>query len=204
MADKKFLSDVEEACDLALEAVGFQKLRKGRVVWSISHEFLGWVGLNRGNHGEFVRINPFVGVHAVDVMKLCASLDEARYVKGEIASYAIPIGELIPDELNFLFKIGDDLSIEATRLARVIHTGAVPYMSSIASYDSLLGLIEDRMSMLGGYPQRYAVVLHLLGRTDEAIAFVRNVMDQKTDFAAYSSDHFLKFGRNFLEVFENA
>ena len=201
MTDKKFLHDLEESCDQALEAIGFRKLRKGRVVWNISHEFLGWVGLNRGNHGDFVRLNPFIGVHSVEVMKLCAFLNEEKYVKGDIASYSIHLGELIPDELGFLFEVGDDLSIEASRLASAIHSAAVPYMNSIAKYKTLLPLVEARMPLLGGYPERYAVILHLMGRTDDATAFVQSVMGQKDGFSQFFSDHFRKFGQNFLKMF---
>jgi len=200
MADKKFLMSVDEECEAALVSVGFQKLRKGRVVWCISPEFLGWVGLNRGNHGDLVRINPFVGVHAVAVMKLCCSLDENKYVKGDIATYAVHLGELIPDELNFEFKIGDDLSIEAARLATVIHKVALTYMNSIADYDVLLSLVTDRMPMLGGYPERYVAILHLLGRSREAAQFVKDVMNKTDDFAKYFSESFQKFGQNFKKM----
>ena len=166
----------------------------------LSPNFLGWVGLNRGNHGSMVRINPFVGVHAIDVMTLCAKLEEERYVPGEIATYALHLGQLLPDELAFEFHVGESIADEANGLAEHIAKTAVEYMKSVADYDALLPLVEERMPMLGGYPERYAAILHLSGMAEEAREFVNGVLAQREGLARYSSDSFTRFGHNLLTI----
>jgi hypothetical protein len=200
MADKKFLHEIEEAVVSALTPVGFRRLPRGAIVCELASNFLGWVGLNRGNHGSMVRINPFVGVHATDVMKLVAKLDGERYVPGALATYAIHLGELLPDELTFEFHVGESLTDEANRLAGHIANTAVDYMKSIAGYGALLPLVEHRMPLLGGYPERYAAILHLSGRTEAAREFVSGVLARRESLARYSSDSFARFGQNFLDM----
>lgn len=201
MADKKFVRLVDDACECALVNLGFKRLRRGTVVWEISPSFLGWIGLNRGNHGTTLRINPFVGIHAVDVMALSEQFGGRKYSKGEIATYAIHIGELIPDELTYEFHVGEPVSTEADRLAKDILKAGLPYMRSIASYETLLPLIEERMPMLGGYPERHALILQLGGKSDQAREFVEGVLSEKGNLAEYSHASFANFGANFLQHF---
>ena len=120
MAQSEFDRAVQDACESALVAVGFKRLRRSTIIWEISEKFWGWVGLNRGNHGDMVRVNPFIGIHAVDLMKLCDQLDESKYSKGAYATYAIHLGEILPDELVFEFHKGRDLSHDAERLAKCV------------------------------------------------------------------------------------
>lgn len=203
MANREFIRKVEDACEAALVNVGFRRLRRGTIIWEISPNFWGWVGLNRGIHGNSVRVNPFVGVHAVDVMKFCAQFDEMKYVKGAYATYAIHLGELLPTELTFDFQDEKNISGEAARLAKNIAATGLNYMRSIASYEALLPLLESRMPMLGGYPERYAAALYLGGKHDAARNFVAEVLSREGGFTKFSSEFFVKFSANFLNKIEN-
>lgn len=200
MTESKFIRIVEDACESALVDVGFKRLRRGTIIWEISPSFWGWVGLNRGIHGDSVRINPFVGIHAVDVMTLSAQLDEVKYVKGAYATYAKHLGEFLPDEPTFEFPCGDAVSDESVRLAKSVADAGLHYMLSIASYEALLPLIESRMPSLGGYPERYAVALYISGKEALARNFVMGVLNREGDLARFSSNSFAKFGANFLRI----
>lgn len=199
MADKAFIRDVEDVCETALINVGFKRMRRGTIIWEISPDFWGWVGLNRGIHGDVVRINPFVGVHAVKVMKLCAQFDGTEYIKGEYATYAIHLGELLANEPTFEFQDGKDTQGEAERLAQSVGGAGLQYMQSIANYEALLPLLESRMSMLGGFPERYAASLYLSGTHDSARKFVATVLDETSNLAKVSSNFFAKFYANYFE-----
>ena len=200
MTSSDFAKGVEEACESALVDAGFKKLRKGRVVYEISSDFFGWVGLNKGVHGDMLRINPFVGVHAIAVMKLCAQLENVKYVKGEYATYAIHLGQILPDASTFEFRVGESYFEESRRLANCLAQRGLEYMISIADFDGLLPLIEARIPMLGGYPERYACMLYLCGKRVQARRFVSNVMNLEGDLARISNDSFATFADNFLKL----
>jgi hypothetical protein len=193
MADKEFIRNVEDVCETALVKVGFKRLRRGTIIWEFSPDFWGWVGLNKGLHGTFIRINPFVGVHAVEVMKLCAQFDGSKFIKGAYATYAIHLGEVLPTELTFEFQDGKDMHGEAERLAQSVAAAGLQYMQTIANYEALVPLLESRMSMLGGYPERYAASLYLSGKHDSARQFVAAVLNKTGDLAKFSSNFFEKF-----------
>lgn len=200
MTEIQFVRIVEDACESALISVGFKRLRRGTIVHEISAAFWGWVGLNKGIHGDMIRINPFVGVHAVEVMKLCAQLENSKYVKGAYATYAIHLGELLPEAPTFEFHREVAVDEEAGRLAACIVEAGLNYMRSISSYEVLLPLIATRMPMLGGYPERYAAALYLSGKPEIACDFVRGVLNSGGELAKFASPSFTRFGENFLEM----
>jgi hypothetical protein len=200
MVNSEFIRSVEDACESALVAAGFKRLRRGTIIWEISPSFWGWVGLNEGNHGDMVRINPFIGIHAVDLMKLWDQLDESKYSKGAHATYAIHLGEILPDELVFEFHKGKDLSHDAARLAKCVADTGLKYMQSIADYDELIPLFKEFIPTLGGYPERYALALHLSGKHAEAREFVLNSLNKDGELARISNNSILKFAANFLKM----
>jgi len=139
-----FVREVEDACEAALVEIGFKRPRRGDVYLEITNEFLGWVGLNQGNHPDFLRINPFIGIHCVPMMELSKKLGDEKYRKGQYATYAIHLGEICPNVDEFLFRQGDDIELEARRLSITIGEHAFPWMKEHASYAMLLPLIETR------------------------------------------------------------
>lgn len=164
------LKSIENSCAAALSQVGV-KVKSGTGTLPIGNAFSGWVGLNSGRHKGFIRINPFVGVHCQQIMKLVASASGKKYRPSELATFSIYLGELCPEVSQFVFNDGDDSTKEAERLASTIEEFGFPYMRKIASYDALLPLLEKRVPTLGGYPQRYAAALYLSGKIDMALEF---------------------------------
>jgi len=187
--------DILGRCVKALVADGFEKYKKYGVDFSINDDWYCWVGLNTGVYSEKVRLNPFVGVHARSIMKLYAKVSGRKYNR-EVATYSIHLGEIAPTLNVFDFFVGrDDFDAEASRLARSYIVHGLPYAKSIARYDVILPLLESRIDMLGGYPERVACCLYLMGRMDDARSFTEQ-------FLAAQQDYFADFAVPFLRMLD--
>jgi hypothetical protein len=166
----KFIDEVELACNVALSSYDFHFPRRGTRLISISTDIYGWVGLNRSKTGNTWRINPFVGLHCVSIMRLwyeLASHRKLKYLRGQTATASLHLGELAPNVDGFSFEQSQPPESEARRLAEAIIEFGVPWMRENANLEALLSLFRRKEEMLGGYPERIAVVLFLLGRFNE-------------------------------------
>lgn len=170
--DKNFAQSVEDQCDKELVALGLKRPRKGTRYLEITDNFLGWVGLNRGSFEGHLRINPFIGIHCIPIMKLREELQGNRYKKGQYATFAIHLGEICPDIKQFIFEDDGNMCAEAKRLSSTIREYGFPWMNEHANYERLLPLIESRTATLGGYPQSVALGYFLMGRNEKAHEFV--------------------------------
>lgn len=194
-----FKKDIRLKCYDALERNGFTRFAKEGVDWPLDAGFHCWVGLNTGLYSDRVEINPFVGVHVVPIGRLRAALEGCKYDRG-VATYAIPMGEILPvrNERAFAFTPEQSDSFvdsETQRLAVLYANAGLAYARSIASYKALLPLLEGRVEMLGGYPERIACCLYLMGEISRARAFV-------DDFLAREPDYFDSFGGPFLSMID--
>lgn len=183
------------ACYDALEAVGFTRYRKEAVDWPLGNGFHCWVGLNSGVEQEHVSVNPFVGLHVVPIEKLWASTKIGKYpgkYSRSTATYAVHMGTLTPHEPVFEFTSQINVEAEAARLAHLYATTGLRYAESIASYEQLLPLLEERLPMLGAYPERVASCLYLMGRKDEARVFVEEFLKEHRDYFEGFAIPFLK------------
>ena len=163
----------EELCDKALGEKGFVRPRRGSRYWELNDNFLGWVGLNIGAHPEFVRINPFIGIHIVPVMERIASLEHKKYRKGDIATVALHLGEVAPDVPEFVFQGIAAAEDEAARLASIIYEYAVPWFQRHANYEVILEMLLQEDYRLGGIPERAAVTMVAMGQIDRAREYIR-------------------------------
>jgi hypothetical protein len=194
--DSKFKSAIVLACCDALQQEGFTRFRKENVDWPLDNGFHCWVGLNTGLYPEFVEINPFVGVHVVQIEKLWGKLEQGskyacKYSRSS-ATYARHMGEFAPDVPAFQFTRSTDVASEARRLAQLYATVGLEFAKVIADYESLLPLLKQRIDMLGAYPERYASCLYLMGRKGEAHAFVENFLPMHRDYFEGFAIPFLK------------
>ena len=122
-----------------------------------------------------------------------------KYNRG-VATYAVNMGtvEAVADEWAFAFGPQQSegfIDAECDRLARLYATGGLDYARSIASYEALLPLLQQRVDMLGAYPEKYASCLYLMGRKGEARAFVE-------EFLPKWRDYFEGFAIPFLEMLD--
>jgi hypothetical protein len=169
--DKKAVNEIESACDAAFAAFGFKSRRRGNPLIVLDEHFLGWIGLNRGNQGDVLRIEPFIGLHCIPVMRLWYEIDQKKYVPGATATVAVHLGELEPNIDAFIFR-PPDIEGEARRLAQSVAHFGVPWMRAHANLNALLPLLREKENMLGGFPARVAIVLFLLGRFGEVSEYL--------------------------------
>jgi hypothetical protein len=178
----RFRKGVIRACCEALARLGFDHYRMYDVDLPFDEKFHCWVGLNSGLYDQHVEVSPFVGIHAVHVNKL-ASLGRQKYDRS-VATYAVHLGTLdcARDENAFFFRpewSDAVLESEARRLAHLYATCGVEFARGIASYEALLPLLEERVPWLGGYPERVAACLYLMGRRERAREFTKTFMASK-------------------------
>ena len=195
-----FAKDVLRSCESALVSVGFRKIRQQSVVYNLSSDFLGWVGLNYGYEGSAVRINPFVGVHCIPMMRLIEELSGFKYQLGRHATYAVHLMVIDQDVAVFDFLPGDDLDEKAKALASVLIRVAVPFMEEFATLDALLPVLRYRVPELGGFPQRVAVTLYLMGDREGAASFVKERRAEYADDEEVVREHFDRFAIPFLRL----
>ena len=200
--DRMFVSSVEKACVIALIEKGFESPRSRTRFIRLDNEFLGWVGLNRGNYSDYLQINPFIGLHCIPIMRLKSELAKEKYKEGDLASYSIHMGEIAPDVPQFIFNEQTDLAKEAGRLANEIFIHGVPWMKARANYEALTPMLEAKIEMLGGFPEKYASALYFSGKQETAVQFVQ----ERTDLfdPNYEGTYSLheKFGKPFLEMLD--
>ena len=189
--DAVFKKAVLLQCYRALETAGFTRYRKQEVDWPMQNGFHCWVGLNTSSEKELVQINPFVGVHVVSVMQLYSNLEKRKYSRN-IATYAVHMGTLAPRERLFQFTRQADIAEEANRLACLYADVGLSYAMSLGTYDRLLPFLQERVSMLGAYPERVASCLYLMGREDEARCFVEVFLKEHRDYFEGFAVPFLK------------
>jgi hypothetical protein len=190
--DAAFKQAVLLKCYEALEAEGFTRYRKQDVDWPMENGFHCWVGLNTGLEKEYLDINPFVGVHVVPIMKLYTFLEGRKYSRST-STYAVHMGELVPKEQAFLFTRETDVAAQAARLARLYLDAGLSYALSIGTYERLLPLLQERVPMLGAYPERVASCLYLMGRKEEARLFVEEFLQDHRDYFEGFAVPFLRF-----------
>lgn len=168
----------------ALQSVGFTRFRKSNVDWPLHEGFHCWVGLNTGLYSDHVEINPFVGIHVVQLDKLWEGIQVGKYpgkYSRSVATYARHMGELERAEhvpgFEFTPEHSDEfIQSELERLAHLYATVGLEFAHSLASYEALLPLLRERVPMLGGYPQRVASCLYLMGRKAQARQFVEEFL----------------------------
>jgi hypothetical protein len=187
--DATFKKRIRLECFDALERAGFTRFRKEGVDWSLDNGFYAWIGLNTALEPNRVEILPFVGLHVVQIEKLC-SLKGGRYpykYNRGTATYGINMGSLesIADERAFAFapqQSDEFIQSECERLAHLYATAGFNYARSIASYEALLPLLQAQGQYLGGYPERVASCLYLMGRKAEAREFIENFPEKYREY----------------------
>lgn len=192
--DATYRRFVRQHCYDALAEAGFIRFRKEGVDWPMEHGFHCWVGLNTAIEPEHISINPFVGVHVVPIEKLI-SIKTGKYpmkYDRRVATYAMHMGELAPQERVFEFTRDTDVAAEANRLARLYSDAGLSYALSIGTYERLLPLLRDRVPMLGAYPERVASCLYLMGREEDARSFVESFLNEHQDYFEGFAAPFLK------------
>jgi hypothetical protein len=167
-------NQVLDCCKDHFVANGFVVPARRRVYADVAPGVLGWVGLSVSHSGDELEIFPNVGVHHTALMKIVSGLSRRKYVRGDVATYAMPLVDVMRVDTVFRFSTSKSSDSEVRRLVGSIVNYGLPWMRRICTLDALLPLLRERESMLGGVPERVAVALALLGRNDDLAAYLQD------------------------------
>lgn len=180
-----------DICILKFEQAGFKKIRKDTVRWQSDTGFYGWVGLNQGLHKDFLRINPFFGIHCEQIERFCCKMEGRKYNRA-VATIALHMGEVAPEEDTIVFTRNEAIEPEAQRLVDLYITYAVPFYNTHQSYEKLLPYLLEKVDILGGYPESVASAYFLMGQPEKAKQFTE-------DFLKLEEEYFIDFAKPFLD-----
>jgi hypothetical protein len=184
------------ACIDALRNEGFEPVNSGICIRRTTADFLGWVGLHEVVGSVGVALTPYVGVHCIPMMQLYCTFVGKDYAEGAIATYAVPISDLAPHVS--VVEFGEDGTPGAHLVRRLVVEHGLPLMKHLSILENLLPRLLTRVEQLGGYPQRYAIGLHLSGRSAEAQEFVRAKRVELENDAPAVRENFELFAESFL------
>jgi hypothetical protein len=177
--------DIIRLCCNALVEEGFARFRSENVDMKITENVYCWVGLNTKLAKDYVDVNPFVGVHFVDIEKFWTSMKggkfKSRYNRGN-ATYSIHMGKIAATEPIFRFSSKMDVRAETIRLARMYAGIGLGFSRSISNYAEVLPHLLDRSSALGGYPERAASCLYMMRRYGEAVELIQRFLKSYPDY----------------------
>jgi hypothetical protein len=111
----------------AISGGGVYPFPEGRVDWPLEGGFHCWVD-SKPVEKEHFDINPFVGVHVVPTEKCWTALKAGKYpgkYSRTVATYALNMGELTPDEQILCFTRHTDVDTEVARLVRLYSSAGV-------------------------------------------------------------------------------
>lgn len=91
--DKKY---VESKCSDALRELRFAT-RRGVGALNVDDDFYCWAGLNAGMYAEFACINPFVGMHSKNIIRITSETKGEKFKPLEVATFSIFLRELVLD-----------------------------------------------------------------------------------------------------------
>ncbi|HWT99689.1 MAG TPA: hypothetical protein VN229_18795 [Terriglobales bacterium] len=197
-ANAAFRDFAIDQCCARLEQTGLRRHAKGSgsLFAPINDAFQYWVGLNSGLYLTRVSLTPHFGVHVPQLDELVAEIRKSSEPKRKydkrIATYTRAHTQLIKSPPQLDFAPAEDIEDSLERLVNLSTQVGLPFARSIASYEALLPLLRERVSMLGGYPERVACCLALMGQAEKALDFLR-------EFAATDS-HGKRFAV-FIEAF---
>ena len=199
---KAFVRDLYTKLAKELSSIGFRKRREGIYVLSLTDDISGWLGLQRTWRAPNLEIFPTVSMD-------CRSVErKVRSLTGWLGPDPLPtgisqhLGYLMPKHTYTLwnFPLGKNVSGKVADLVGAVEEFGIPFMEK---NNTLEALCETMASGKVGTTEQIAfslpVVLHLLGRREEAGAYLdaelRKFGDAKHEAA--------KLYRKFAEAFRS-
>lgn len=158
--------------------------------------FHGWVGLNTALYSDYVEINPFVGIHSIEIERLWTSLKgsikKTRYDRA-VSTYAVHFSAILPQINSFKFYSASDITVKAEELAKLYAIDGIEFSKSLSSYEVLRDRLYERVPLLGAYPERYACCLLLLEQKAQASEFVASFVKKNPNYFPNFDQVFGKF-----------
>lgn len=169
-----FKKYVLNECESEFKKQGFYTPRKNCILFELNKEFYGWVGMNTAINSGILEINPFIGVHCKDIMEIRDFLWGSKYKLGDVATVSVHFGTILPTADSFIFSNDnpEHVHAECSRLVSAITDYGIPYMKKISTLDNLIHALEDKVKMLGGFPESYAIALCKNNQAERCLQFL--------------------------------
>lgn len=134
-------------------------------IFEVKGNFLGWLGLNIGVHPKYLRVNPNVGIHSIPVRQLLDEIDGKKYQRGRFPTFSMPIGNICPDDLQFIIEKNEDIKLEADRLLTLMTERVIPHLAIFANKEAMIDyLTKDRQ-----YLTTLPAALFVYGRKQDSL-----------------------------------
>lgn len=182
MVARRGLADVEAAARAALATVGFRK--SGEIfTLDLKPGVLGRLGLPLARwQGEVTLINPFIGVHHVELERELSALIGGKYLRSEVSlgcglGYVMPQASFVP----FLFSDEATAHQAVWDITEATKDFGIPFMRSYETLPAVVASLPDwphAVSWVRG--ARLSVGLALLGKEADA----QREVDALAQFAA--------------------
>lgn len=173
-----FIKEIDACIAKELAKIGFRK-RKSVYILVIDDYCNGWLGLNRATYRaeENVEIHPNIGVFHVGIAELLTDLTKRDYISIPPATACTPLYTIMPvnEYYSWQFHLGDPIVATVADLVSNVTTFGLPWIRQSSSPEHLLRLLKE--DLLEHRIYRYPALLFLLGRKEEAVAFVEQQLD---------------------------
>jgi hypothetical protein len=182
--------EVEAAVSKALKQAGFT-FSGGIATYKLNREFLGWIGINVGNHPEFIRLNVSVGVHCLPVMQAFADSLGLKYRKGKSATYSEHLNTVVAARHDYIISDNASMIGEVNKLVETLTLEAKPFIESLGTFSAMEEKIRPLIYQFGGNPELYALVLLQSGKISQFEDFSEYWLTQCQDEQAIRWRDFL-------------
>lgn len=187
------LADLIREFNLAVKArlveAGWRKRSGDIYTREVAPGYLAWLGLNRATkYGPPFGVNPVCGVCADELEKLVFALQALEPQKYVTPTLCRPVGYLTPANTYLELKVDrENLVTMADEISDLVVAYGLPFAESHSSLESILDGLRRGLSPRQHEHERTAVVLALLGRSEEAAREAAEALEElgsRTDPAA--------------------
>jgi len=202
---KGFMQEVFSLARAELGRAGFKPRMHEIYTRALDADAVGWVGLNDAfdRSARVMRINPVIGVRYQPVERLVAEMCGLKFHAYVPPTVTRPLGYLTPEDTyrTWDFQEGEELHGVAASMARAITDYGLPFMTAHTAPEALAAALRERRFQVGEQAEyRIPALLYLLGRTDEAEAYLRERLAALSGADYPAADFYRAFARALLDL----
>lgn len=169
--------------------LGFARCAPAIFARPLSKGFSGWIGLNHAKRGDFIEVNPVVGIRGHEIENAISVILREKLNPCVPPTISASLGYLMPEKSYraWLFG-GQDTEVRVAELVTAIGLYAIPFMESSASLDAVIKLLTNwQFSHRESTQYRLPIAYTLRGNEKKAAEACREYLDAngpRTDLAA--------------------
>ncbi len=201
---KLLLQQVGGTLENCFQSIGFEKRKWHIYVFSLNEHVSGWLGLNKIIKGDFLDINPVIGVTHKQVEDIFARLAHLPRKSHPTATLSSPLGYLTPQNRYATWRFEDGLSDKssATNLSEILRVYGLPFMQQHTDLQAICRTMSQSRHMPPDLIRyRLPIIYELLGQHAEAIAHLNSAINIDHDKSHPAAAHFSMFAQAFKAKF---